>query len=61
MAALGTSRDTISKILNHKSPSVTAVYDRWDRQPEVRRALFAWGAKVDEIVIGQPLKVARIG
>ena len=38
MAALGTSRETLSKILNHKSAdvSVTAIYDREARMRRAR-------------------------
>lgn len=52
LADLGTSEETLRKILNHKSGStgVTAIYDRADRKEDVRQALFAWGAKLSEIV-----------
>lgn len=52
MRALGASRDTIAKILNHKSAehSVTGIYDRYDEWPEMEKALEAWGEKVDLIV-----------
>ena len=63
MAALGTSRETLSKILNHKSAdgSVTAIYDRYDREAEMRRALFAWGSKLEAILDQKSPKVFRIG
>ncbi len=63
MAALGTPRDTLSKILNHKSAdgSVTAIYDRYDREAEMRRALFAWGSKLEAILDQKSPKVFRIG
>ncbi len=63
MAALGTSRETLSKILNHKSAdgSVTAIDDRYDREAEMRRALFAWGSKLEAILDQKSPKVFRIG
>ncbi len=63
LADLGTPEETLRKLLNHKSGStgVTAIYDRADRRADVRRALFAWGAKLDRIVSGKAAKVARIG
>jgi len=63
MASLGTARETLSKILNHKSAdgSVTAIYDRYDREAEMRRALFAWGSKLEGILDQKSPKVVRIG
>ena len=63
MAALGTARETLSKILNHKSAdgSVTAIYDRYSREAEMRRALFAWGSKLEAILEQKAQKVFRIG
>ena len=63
MAALGVSRVTLARILNHKSAdsTVTALYDRYDRMPEMRKALFAWGEKVEAIVTRRDKKVVRIG
>jgi integrase len=54
MTALGTSRLTVSKILNHTETGVTAVYDRHSYDAEKRRALDAWGARLMEIVEGKP-------
>ena len=55
MAALGVDRVTLAKVLNHKSADniVTAIYDRYERQPEVRRALAKWGAQVERILTGK--------
>ena len=55
MAALGTARVTLAKILNHKSAEneVTAIYDRYGRLPEMRRALVAWGERVETLASGR--------
>jgi len=50
MAELGTDRQTIDRILGHADASVTARYDRYDRQREQRAALEAWAEKLDAIV-----------
>ena len=63
MGALGVDRVTLGKALNHKTADsgVTAIYDRYDRQREVGRALSKWGARVERIVTGQEsAKVVRI-
>ena len=63
MAKLGVDRVTLAKVLNHKSEgsNVTAIYDRYERQPEVRRALAKWGVQVERIVTGKGVaKVVKI-
>jgi hypothetical protein len=62
MAATGISLLTIAKVLNHKEREITAVYDRYGYGPEIRHALDAWGARIEEIVSGeeQPSKVTRL-
>jgi integrase len=55
MAAAGISRLTIAKVLNHKEREITAVYDRYGYGPEIRRALDAWGARIEEIVSGKEM------
>lgn len=52
LAELGTDRDTIGKVLGHKSADagVIAIYDRYDREPEKRAALEKWGAHVATLV-----------
>jgi hypothetical protein len=52
MAAAGTSRLTIAKVLNHKEREITAVYGRYGYAPEIRHALDTWNAKLEEIVFG---------
>lgn len=63
MARLGVDRTTLSKVLNHKSGdrTVTAIYDRHDREPERRQALEKWGAHVERIVLVKAEKVKVIG
>ena len=53
----------LSKILNHTSAdgSVTAIYDRYNREAEMRRALFAWGSKLEAVIDQKSPKVFRIG
>jgi integrase len=36
---LKVSRDTVARILNHRTKSVTLVYDRYDELPEMKKAL----------------------
>ena len=60
MAGMGTSRVTIGKILNHVEPGVTAVYDRHSYDHEKRKALNAWGRKLESIVTGKKAKVVEL-
>ena len=60
MASMGTSRVTIGKILNHVEPGVTAVYDRHSYDQEKRKALNAWGRKLESIVTGKKAKVIEL-
>jgi hypothetical protein len=50
MAGMGIPRLTISKILNHVEPGVTAVYDRYGYDKEKQEALNAWGTRLSRIV-----------
>lgn len=52
MSAAGISRLTIAKVLNHKEREITAVYDRYGYGPEIRHALDAWNARLEEILSG---------
>ena len=52
MTGMGISRLTVSKLLNHAESGVTAVYDRHSYDTEKRRALDAWGRKIESIVTG---------
>ena len=55
MAGMGIPRLTISKILNHVEPGVTAVYDRHSYDQEKQEALNAWGTRLSRIVSGLEL------
>ncbi len=63
LSKLGVDDVTIATILNHSWPlrHMTAVYNRWNRLPEMKRALERWGARLDQILTGEPGKVVRIG
>lgn len=50
MTAMGISRLTVSKILNHSDNSVTAIYDRHSYDSEKRNALEAWGQQLKQII-----------
>jgi integrase len=54
MTALGVSRLTVGKILNHVETGVTAIYDRHGYDAEKRHALEAWAARLEEILSGKP-------
>ena len=54
MTGMGISRLTVSKILNHAEPGVTAVYDRHSYAQEKRHALEAWSRQLENIVAGAP-------
>ena len=49
LAALGTSRFVIGKILNHSERGVTRIYDRWEYLEEMRLALERWGARIEDL------------
>lgn len=50
ITGMGIPRLTVSKILNHVEPGVTAVYDRHSYDTEKREALEAWGCRLQFIV-----------
>ncbi len=50
MTGMGIPRLTVSKILNHVEPGVTAVYDRHSYDMEKREALEAWGHRLQLMV-----------
>ena len=60
MAGMGTSRVTIGKILNHVEAGVIAVYDRHSYDQEKRKALNAWGRKLESITTGRKAKVIEL-
>ena len=55
LSKLGVDDVTIAKILNHSWPQrhMTAVYNRWDRLPEMKRALERWGQQVERTIKGK--------
>lgn len=63
MTSMGIARLVVSKILNHAEPGVTAVYDRASYDADKRRALTAWGDRLERIVTGRPVEqvAGRIG
>lgn len=60
MAALGTARLVVGKILNHTDRSITAVYDQHDYLPEKCAALDTWSEHLRAIVDGCAAKVIPI-
>jgi integrase len=50
MTGMGIPRLTVSKILNHVEPGVTAVYDRHSYDAEKREALEKWARRLSIIV-----------
>lgn len=60
LARLGIDRETIRALLNHADPSITAVYDRYRREPEKRAAMEAWGRRLESIVSGTPDNVIAL-
>ena len=46
MTGVGIPRLTVSKILNHVEPGVTAVYDRHSYDKEKREALEEWSKRL---------------
>ena len=52
MTGMGIPRLTVSKILNHVEPGVTAVYDRHSYDAEKRDALERWSRRLQIIVSG---------
>jgi len=50
MTGMGIPRLTVSKILNHVEPGVTAVYDRHSYDREKREALEAWSRRLQLLV-----------
>jgi len=56
VATLGASRDIVRRILNHTDRSVTAIYDRADHTPVMRKALQAWADHLDKLRGIKPAK-----
>jgi len=60
MASTGVSRLVISKLLNHVEGGVTAIYDRHSYDQEKRKALNAWGRRLESITSGKKAKVIEL-
>ena len=54
LAELSIDRLIVGKVLGHADQSITGVYDRYGYWPEKKRALDAWGARLTEIISGEP-------
>ncbi len=50
MTALGFQRLIVSKILNHSESGTTKIYDRYTYDDEKKKALEAWGRKLELII-----------
>ena len=53
MAALAIDRFLIARILNHADREITAVYDRYRYDKEIRRALNKWDKRLRAIITGE--------
>lgn len=63
LSELGIDDTIIARILNHSwvDQNVTArVYNRFQKLPEMQRALARWGARLEQIVTGEPAKVLKM-
>jgi integrase len=58
LSKLSVNDVTIATILNHSWAfrHMNAVYNRWQRLPEMKRALERWGTQVERIVTGKSAK-----
>jgi integrase len=50
MAKLGVDRFVIERVLGHTDRSVTAIYDRYARLPECRKALDLWARHLRRVI-----------
>ncbi len=62
LSELGFDDTIIARVLNHSwvDKNVTAVYNRFQKLPEMQRALARWGARLEQIVTGEPAKVLKM-
>ena len=60
MTMLGIPRLHVSKVLNHADEGITAVYDKHDYLPEMRKALETWADYLAAIVSGRARKIVPI-
>ena len=60
MAILGYA-SVVGDILNHAPQGVTRrIYDKYDREPEIKRALIAWETAIKEALAGGGRKVVEV-
>ena len=59
MTKLGVARATVSLVLNQQEggPRATEVYDRYNYDPEKRKALDKWGRHLDALLTGHTSRV----
>ena len=60
MASMGTPSSTVGKVLNHSEGGVTAIYNRYSYDAEKRKALNAWGRRLESITTGKRAKVIEL-
>ncbi len=60
MTMLGIPRLHVSKVLNHTDEGITAVYDKNDYLPDMRRALELWSDHLASVVTGKARKVVAL-
>ncbi len=68
LVELDTSLQVVSKLLNHKKPGagsiITAIYNKYNYEDELRNALNKWGNKLQKILKeekGEPAKILKLG
>ena len=63
LSKMGIDDTLIAKILGHKwaDRSITSVYNRWQKLPEMRQALERWASRLEQIATGEPAKVVEMG
>lgn len=61
LTGMGISRLVVSKLLNHVETGITAVYDRHSYDDEKRRALEAWGMRLQEIISNMEIPANVVG
>jgi len=60
LSALRAPRLIVSKVLNHKDRSVTAIYDRHRYLEEMREGLQKWAVHLEELEPKHAKKVKRV-
>ncbi len=60
IAALGTPRFIVERLLNHADRSVTGIYDRYEYGKEKQAALDAWDRKLRALLFGERAEVVEL-